>query len=55
MRSDLIENVRLKKVYAPFLLKMMDKSQYTWWGDSEEDKECIESLADSWNGRMLRK
>ena len=29
MRSDLIENVRLKKVYAPFLLKMMDKSQYT--------------------------
>lgn len=54
MRSDLIENVRLKKVYAPFLLKMMDESQYTWWGDSEEDKECIESLAVSWNGRMLK-
>ncbi len=49
MRSDLIENVRSKKVYAPFLLKMMDESQYTWWGSSEEDRECIESLAASWN------
>ena len=55
MRSDLIENVRLKKVYAPFLLKMMDESQYTWWGDKDEDRECIESLADSWNEQIQRK
>ena len=49
MRSDRIENLRLKKVFAPFLLKMMEASQYRWWDNTEEDKKNIQSLIDSIN------
>lgn len=46
MRSELIRNFRAGKVYAPAVLKMMEESEYRWWGDT--DKERIEELAESW-------
>lgn len=49
MRSILIENFRLKKVYEPFILKMMELSEYGWWDDSDDDKERIITLIESLN------
>ena len=36
-----ITNYRIKRVYSPTILKMMQKSKYRWWGDTEEDKKRI--------------
>ena len=47
MKSDYIENFRLQKVYQPFLLKMMEESEYTWWNNSEEDQQAILTLIEA--------
>lgn len=47
MRSDYIENFRIKKVYAPFILQMMDKSKYCWWNNTESDQQQIQELIES--------
>ena len=39
--SKLIENFRLGKVYKPVLLKRMLESPYTWWDNSENDRDTI--------------
>ncbi len=44
----MIENFKVKKVYDPAVLKMMDVSKYRWWGDTDEDREQIEALTESW-------
>lgn len=43
----LIENLRLKRVFQPAALERMEKSQYRWWSDSEEDRMTILKLAAS--------
>lgn len=55
MRSKLIENFRLKKVYSPTIIEMMYRSYVSepeegrvWfggWGDSDEDRRSIVSRA----------
>ena len=47
MKSDYIENFRLQKVYQPFLLKMMEESEYTWWNNSEDDQQAILTLIEA--------
>lgn len=47
MRSEYIENLRLKKVFTPFILDMMKNSEYSWWDDSDKDKETIIRLIES--------
>ena len=49
MRSNYIENFRIKKVYAPFVLRMMDKSKYCWWNNTEHDQQQIQELIESLN------
>ena len=54
MRSEYVENLRIQKVYAPFLLHMMEKSQYEWWDDSDRDHDHILSLIDSINSHRCK-
>lgn len=49
MESDKIENFRLQKCYKPAILTIMKQRHYGWWGNSDEDKEEIQSLVDSIN------
>lgn len=49
MRLEYIENFRPQKVYTPFILKMMEESEYEWWDDSDRDYDHIESLINSIN------
>lgn len=45
MRSELIENLRMQKVFTPAVLKKMDQSEYHWWTNTESDRdEVIEYL-----------
>lgn len=39
-----IENLRIKQVYSPAILKRMCSSPYCWWGDSEDDRNRIIDL-----------
>ena len=41
MQSVYITNYRLKRVYAPTILKKMEMSKFQWWGDTEQDKAQI--------------
>lgn len=43
-RSAYVENLRLKKVYKPAVLKLMCSSRYCWWGDTESDRESIQRM-----------
>ncbi len=45
--SKLIENFRLGKVYKPVLLKRMLESPYTWWDNSENDRDTIITFIES--------
>ena len=40
-RSAYIENLRMKKIYSPVILKRMCTSQYRWWGDTDADRDSI--------------
>ena len=50
-RSAYIENYRIQKVYKSFLLKMMEKSEFLWWDESEDSYQRINILIDSLNKR----
>ena len=54
MRSAYIENYRIQKVYTPFLLKMMENSEFRWWDDSEDSYQSIRALADALNARKSK-
>ena len=41
MKSAYIENFRIQKVHAPFLLKMMEDSEFRWWDDSDDSYQEI--------------
>lgn len=49
IRSDYIYNYRLKKIYSPLLIKRMNDSKHSWWGNDEEWKKCIEKIAEDRN------
>ena len=49
MRADYIENFRIKKVYAPFILRMMENSKYSWWNNTDYDKQRIQELIESFS------
>lgn len=49
--SEYIENYRLTKVFEPFILNMMDSSDYRWWDDSDADKDNIIHMIDSLNAQ----
>lgn len=49
IRSDLIENFRLKKVFDPAVLRKMLESKYSWWSNSDKDREIILTLAEGIN------
>ena len=49
IKSDNIENFRLKKVFTPAVLKRMSESTHTWWSNTDEDKKGIIALIDSLN------
>ena len=51
MRSAYTENYRIQKVYQPFILKMMEKSEHLWWDESEDSCQRINILIDSLNKR----
>ena len=42
--AESIENVRLKKVYRPAILRIMNDWEFSndWWGNTKEDKEDAE-------------
>ena len=44
-----IENVRLKKVYRPAILRIMNNWEFSndWWGDTKEDKENVFPVSSS--------
>ena len=50
-RSVYVENYRIQKVYTPFLLKMMENSEFLWWDDSEYSYQRINVLVDSLKAR----
>lgn len=50
-RSAYIENYRIQKVFSPFILEMMEHSNYRWWDASEESYQRINDLMDILNRR----
>ena len=49
IRSDYICNWRLKKIYPSLVLDRIDCSKYSWWGNDDGWKNCIEHYAESAN------
>lgn len=49
IRRDYICNFRLKKIYPSLVLDRMDNSEYEWWGNDDEWKKCIISVAEGRN------
>lgn len=49
MKSDNIENFRLKRVFTPSVLKRMNESIHAWWGNTDEDERTIIDLVNSIN------
>ena len=47
---DLIENVRLTRVYKPKVLKLMSNYEYAdgWWCNTEEDREDAMAFLKKW-------
>ena len=43
MERKKIENFRLQKCFRPAVLNIMKKEHFTWWGNTEEDKNMIEN------------
>ena len=41
MKSKMIENFRLQKVFKPAILEIMKQRHYRWWGNSDKDRETI--------------
>lgn len=48
---DLIENVRLTRVYKPKVLKVMSNWEfsYCWWGNSQEERDDASAFVKRWN------
>lgn len=46
IRSKYIENYRIKKIYKPEILKLMCTSEYSWWNDTDWDRDTIISELD---------
>ena len=50
---DLIENVRMTKVYTPKVLEIMSNWEFAdgWWGNSEDDKKDVLNFVEAWKKR----
>lgn len=50
--ADLIENVRLQKVFKPSVLELMNHWEFSdcWWGDTLSEKEDAQRFIRYWNG-----
>ena len=50
----LIENVRLQRVYKPKVLEIMDNFEFrdSWWHDTERDKHDAALFVAEWNKYM---
>lgn len=42
-----IENFRIQKVFKPAILRIMFRSKYWWWDDSDNDRDTILGFIDS--------
>ncbi len=49
MRSELIENLRMQRVYKPAVLRRMDRSECHWWGNTDQDRDEIIEYLESRN------
>ena len=45
----MVQNFRLKKIFNPSILQMMDIAHYSWWGNSDDDKMEILSYLEFLN------
>lgn len=47
---ELIENVRLSRVYTPKILEIMSNFEFVdgWWGNSKEDRDDAETFVKQW-------
>ena len=48
-----IEKFRCQKVFSPAVLTLINCSEYTWWGNTEDAKKVASSLAESINERII--
>lgn len=55
MRSKYIENLCLQKVFKPAVLKRMDNSEWTWWGNQDTDRDEIIQYLESRNPKEAKK
>lgn len=44
-----IEKFRCQKVFSPAVLKLIECSEYDWWGNTEDAREVASSLAEKLN------
>ena len=51
MKSEYIVNFRVQQVFKPPVLKLMCNSEYSWWGDTDKDRNEIQQLLDSLQSR----
>lgn len=50
IRRKYIENFRLKKVFDPGALRKINKSEHTWWGNRDHDRDEIKEYVSRLNG-----
>ena len=52
---DLIENVRVQRIFKPNVIKMMDYLEvvdgWAWRGKTAEDKKSLDAFVEMWNNR----
>jgi len=48
---DLIENVRVRKVYKPAVVGLMSDIEYLpcWWGSTKKEKKDAQAFVERWN------
>lgn len=49
--SDLIENLRVSKVYKPSVLELMSNFEFDdcWWKNTPEDRKAVKQFVQEWN------
>ena len=53
MRSELITNYRIKRVYSSAILRRMNESLYHWWDGTDESREQIRQCIERFNEAPL--
>ncbi len=55
MHRKYITDYRLQKVFQPAVLERMEKSEYSWWGGTDEDRDRIIDILDWLNPTSAEK